>query len=312
MLAKSGPRSLRALAKEIAEKLGKGESLEDTLQPHQAIFPPMFVELVAVGEQTGRLEDAFGELERYYQSSLSVQRNFRSQMMYPAIQFVAAVLVLSALIFILGILGESGKALTTDPLGLGLTGTSGAITFMVVAFGSVGGLLLAIKTASNNVQWRAKIEAMAVILPGWGPALLNFALHRFCVALYMCSEAGLRMEKTIHYCFRATTNSAFTSCEGRALEVVKRGRELSEALVASRAPFPEEFREMIVMGEETGNMTEVMQRMAERYREESERRLRSAAQMTSYCIYGFVAIMIILAIFKLASIYIGALNGFAG
>ena len=55
-----------------------------------------------------------------------------------------------------------------------------------------------------------------MIVPGWGPALLALALQRFCVALRMCVEAGLRAEKTLHYCFRATSNSAFTSREDKA------------------------------------------------------------------------------------------------
>jgi len=122
---------------------------------------------------------------------------------------------------------------------------------------------------------------MMLMLPGWGPAMLSFALQRFCVALRMCMEAGLRAEKTIHYCFRATSNSAFTSRLGRAMDVVKKGGEISEALLASGAPFPEEVRESVMMGDETGNMSEEMERLAERYREESERRLRGAAQMTS-------------------------------
>jgi type IV pilus assembly protein PilC len=308
-LGKSGPRPLREMAKEIELKLSKGSSLEDALEPYQSVFPPLFIEMVAIGEQTGRLEDTFRELEQYYQTSLSVQRNFRSQMMYPAIQFVAAVLIISALIFILGMLASSNRAATVDPLGIGLTGTSGAITFLVVAFGIVGAILIGLKLVSNSVKWRAKLEGMVMILPGWGPALLTFALHRFCVALQMCCEAGLRAEKTLYYCFRATSNSAFMSRADRAIEVVKRGDEISEALVASRAPFPDEFHEMIRMGEETGNMTEVMERLAKRYREESERRLKSAAQMTSWGIYGLVALLIIIAIFKIASIYLGALGG---
>lgn len=310
--AKSGPRALRAVAADLAEKLEAGESLEDSLEPHRNRFPPLFLELVAIGEQTGRLEDSFAELTEYYEATLSVQRNFRAQMMYPAVQFVIAVLVISALIYILGILGESGKAVTTDPTGLGLTGASGAVMFLVVAFGFVGAILLVMKTAANNVKFRARMEGMLLVLPAWGPAMLSFALWRFAVALRMCVEAGLRAEKTIHYCFTATCNSAFIRGTDRAIEVVKRGRELADAIEASGAPFPDEFREMIVMGEETGNMPEVMERLAVRYREEAERRLRTAAQMTSYCVYGLVAIMIIIAIFKVASIYIGALGAAAG
>src|SRR5581483_631895 len=113
--------------------------------------------------------------------------------------------------------------------GLGLTGTTGAITFMAVSFGLVGGVLFAMKVGANNVKWRERMEGMLLIVPGWGPAMLVFALQRFCVALRMCMEAGLRAEKTLHYCFRATSNSAFTSRVDRAVEVVKKGGEISEA-----------------------------------------------------------------------------------
>src|SRR5262245_11166491 len=131
--AKSGPRALRDVATDVAAKLGAGESMEDAFEPYQNRFPPLFIELVAVGEQTGRLEDTFRELEQYYDSTLSIQRNFRSQLAYPAIQFVLAVFIISGLIFVLGMLAPSGKAVTTDPTGLGFTGTRGAIMFMVVA-----------------------------------------------------------------------------------------------------------------------------------------------------------------------------------
>jgi type IV pilus assembly protein PilC len=310
--AKSGPRTLRDVAENVAGKLAAGESLEDAFSEYQNRFPPLFLELVAVGEQTGRLEDSFRELERYYESTLTIQRNFRSQMAYPAIQFVLAVLILGGLIWILGMLAPSGKAVTTDPTGLGFTGTVGAITFMAIAFGIVGGILFALKLTADNVKWRAKMEGMFMALPGWGPALLALALQRFCVALRMCIEAGLRAEKTLHYCFRATSNYSFSSREDRAVAIVKKGKSLTEALLASGAPFPEEFRESVMVGEETGNLSEVMERLSDRYAEEAQRRLKSAAQMTSYCIYGLVALLLILAIFRLASIYLGAIGAAAG
>jgi type II secretory pathway component PulF len=310
--AKSGPRALRDVAGDVAGKLSAGESLEDAFAEHQNRFPPLFLELVAVGEQTGRLEDAFRELERYYDQTLTIQRNFRSQMMYPAIQFILAVLIISGLIFILGMLAGSGKAITTDPTGLGFTGSRGALMFLVIMFGIVGGLLFAMKLTANNVRWRARLEGMMMPIPGWGPALLALALQRFCVALRMCIEAGLRAEKTIHYCFRATSNSAFSSREEKALAVVKQRRTLTEALEESGAPFPDEFRESVMVGEETGNLSEVMERLSERYAEEAQRRLKTAAQTTSYLIYGLVALFIILAIFRIASLYLGMLGAAAG
>ena len=304
---KSGPRPLRALAKEFAKKLSNGDSLRDALEPHRDKFPPLFVELVAVGEQTGRLEDTFAELEAYYSAALTTQRNFRAQMMYPAIQFTAAVFIISGLIFIMGVLG-----IKMDPTGLGLTGTVGAVTFLGGAAAFVGTILVVLKVTAENVRFRAKLEGMLLIVPGWGPALLAFAVLRFAVALRMCAEAGLRAETTLHYCFRATCNSRFQAGEARAVAVAKRGGELYEAIKASRAPFPAEFRESLLVGEETGNTSEVMDRLAERLREDAERKMKTAAQFTGYLIYGLVALMIIFFIFRIAGMYLGALGAAAG
>jgi type IV pilus assembly protein PilC len=303
---KSGPRALRETARTIVASLEKGDSLEDALEPFRDRFPPLFVEMVAVGEQTGRLEDTFHELTAYYETALRVQRDFRSQMAYPAIQFVAAVFTLSGLIFVLGMLGSK-----MDPLGLGLTGTAGALTFLTVAFGFVGGVLFLFKLAANDVRWRARIEGVCLYLPAWGPALLNFALHRFCIAVRMTTEAGLRAEKVLYYAFRATANAAFQRGADEAIAVAKRGGEFNEALAASRAPFPEEFRHMVVVAEESGEMSEVMERLSENYREEGARKLKAAAQFTSYAIYAGVAILIIFAIFSIATGYIGAINNAA-
>ncbi|VTU01733.1 Type II secretion system protein OS=Planctomyces limnophilus (strain ATCC 43296 / DSM 3776 / IFAM 1008 / 290) GN=Plim_1294 PE=4 SV=1: T2SF: T2SF [Gemmataceae bacterium] len=305
---KSGPRALREVAKEVAEKLEGGDSLEDALEPYRNRFPPLFLELVAVGERTGRLEDTFAELQDYFESALTVQRNFRARMTYPLIQYCAAVFIIAALTWVLGFLAQTGKAATTDPLGTGLTGTTGAVMILVIGYGLLGGVIGLVNLAKNNVAWRARLEGMLLMVPAWGPAARAFAVQRFAVALRMCAEAGLRAEKTMRYCFRATCNSAFLRGEPWAVAVVKKGNEISEALEASGAPFPEEFHEMVRMGEETGNTSEVMERLTVRYREEAERKLKTAAEFTGYLIYGAVALGIIYAIFKIAGIYLGALN----
>lgn len=306
--AKSGPRPLRAMADELAKKLAKGSSLEDALEPHRAKFPPLFLELIAVGEQTGRLEDTFQELEQYFAAALTTQRQFRAQMMYPAIQFVGAVLVVATLILILGLLGSK-----MDPTGLGLTGPRGAMVFVMCAAAFVGGILFVLKLATENLQFRARLEGMFLNVPGWGPALLAFALLRFAVALRMCAEAGLRAEKTLHYCFRATCNTRFQQGEEQAVAVAKRGNELVEALEASRAPFPRDFINTLATGEETGNTSEVMDRLAERLREDANRKMKGAAQVTGYMIYGMVGLMIIFFIYRIATaisgVYSEALGG---
>ncbi len=305
--AKSGPRVLRPIAKDVAAKLEKGSSLADAFAPYHDRFPPLFVELVAVGEQSGRLEDTFDELMMYYETTDRVRRDFRAQMTYPAIQFVAAVLIISALIFILGML----SAKPMDVTGIGLTGTSGALTFLFAAFGVVGGTVLLLRAGLNSIKWKSKIEGFAMIVPVWGGALKAFAIHRFLIALRMTHEAGITADEQMRYSFRATANTAFRRGEDRAVAVVKQGGAIYDALEASGAPFPDEVRDSILGAEEAGRMTEVCERLSENYREEGARKLKAAAEYTGWSLYAMVAVFIIIAIFSIAGQYIGAVNNAA-
>lgn len=302
--AKSGPRPLRGVAADLVARIEQGDSLEDALGPHRDKFPPLFVELVAVGEKAGRLEDTFRELEGYYETTLRVQRDFRSQMAYPAIQFVAATFIIAGLILVLSLIGSG-----MDPLGVGLTGAAGAVTFLVLAYAPVFAALALLKLSADSVGLRAKLEGFCLWVPVWGPALLDFALHRFCIALRMTTEAALRADKVLHYCFRATANSAFWRGEARAVAVAKKGGELHEALAASGAPFTPDFVETVLVAEEAGEVSEVMEKQAEMYREEGARKLKNAAQMTGWAVYAFVAVLIIIAIFRIATIaYLNPIN----
>jgi type II secretory pathway component PulF len=304
-MAKSGAYQLRPMAGEIADRLAQGDSFEDALAPHANRFPPLFVELVAIGEQAGQLEETFRELEQYYETTMRVQRNFRSQLAYPAIQFVLAVLVIATFIFVMGEIVPGGGV-------FGLSGGSGAVTFLAVMFGGVGLLLYLFKLTADNARWRAWFEGMALAVPGWGGAFWNFALHRFCVALRMTHEAGLKPDRAVYYSFRATANLAFQRRADRAIATVKRGGEVYEGMRASGAPFPPELLDAIEVAEVTGQITEVCERLADNYREEGERKLKLAAQITGYLVYGLVALFIIVAIFSIAGGYIGLINKAAG
>src|SRR5262245_7180776 len=64
--ARTGPSELRPVASRVAERLETGASLEESFKLEAAKFPPMFLEMVSVGEHAGRLPDVFGELEDYF------------------------------------------------------------------------------------------------------------------------------------------------------------------------------------------------------------------------------------------------------
>ena len=292
---------------------GPGESLEDAFAQHQNRFPPLFLELVAVGEQTGRLEDTFQNSRTYYESTPEHAAEL------PLADDVSRDPVRRSpcsssrgLIWILGMLGGSGKAITTDPTGLGFTGTAGAITFMAIALRVRGGDALVLKVSANNVKCRARMEGMLMSVPGWGPALLAFALQRFAVALRMCVEAGLsgREDAPLLLPRDEQLRVHRRARRGRSTSS-SRAREFTEALLASGARSRTSSARSVLMGEETGNMSEVMERLAERYARGGRAAAQERRPDDELLIYGLVAV-IILAIFRIASLYLGMLGNAGG
>jgi type IV pilus assembly protein PilC len=311
MQAKKGPRHLRIMAERIAERLAKGDSLEDALELEGERLPKLFRDLTSVGERTGHLPEVFSELSDYYELQQSLGREFRSQIIWPVFQFFAAVGVIAALIWILGMIAEGHGGEPIEPIGFGLSGTKGAITFLLAVAGFLGLLFGTYIFITRGLKKRASFEAFLLRVPVIGPCAQAFALGRFCLALRMTLETGMSTPEALRQSLRATGNSAFTAHEDQVAALIKAGQEINVALRACPA-FPQEFLEVIEVGEVSGQIPEMMIRQTAHYREEAARRLRILTRFAGYGVYFMVSAMIVWAIFKIAGIYIGALDQAGG
>lgn len=309
--SKKGPRGLRETAERIAEKLEKGETLEDALDAEGDRLPKLFRELSAVGERTGHLPEIYQELGEYYEMQQTLGRQFRSQITWPVLQFFGAVVVIALLILILGIIGEGRGGEPVAPIGFGLTGASGAITFLIAVGLFLGGLFGIYWVITAGMRQRAAFEAFLLRLPAIGKCAEAFAMGRFCIALRMTLETGMSAPEALQQSVRATGNAAFLAGEERVVAITKAGKEIHVALRSCSA-FSDEFLEILNVAEITGQIPEVMIRQAEYYREEAARRLKDLTRYAGWSVYAFVAVMIIVAIFKIGSLYFGAVNQAAG
>ena len=305
MQAKSGPLALREMARRIIRKLEAGETLEDCLAAESPHLPELFVSLAAVGERSGRIPDVFAQLEEYYRLQHQMKREFRSQIAWPVFQFVAGVLVIAFTIFVLGLLAPDNPA---EPIGFGLAGTSGAILFLVIVGAFVGGAILALKIFTSTLAKRQGFESWLLRVPIFGPCARAIAMGRFCLALKLTLDSSLSASKAMRMSLKATGNSAFMAQADRIVKRIKKGEEIAEVLRMNSA-FPAEFLAMIHVGEESGQIPEVMAKQAEFYREETARRMKAATRALAFGIYALVALFMIVMIFRMASTYLQALGG---
>lgn len=304
--AQRGPYAVRPIADRIRNAVEGGDSLEDALKAERAHFPPLFLSLTTVGEQTGNLPEVLSELERYFILQQRLWRTFLGQIAWPVIQLIAAIFVIAGMILLLGIVAPAGTK-PFDPLGLGLSGPSGAATFLMLAFGSIGGLLAGYWILTRILRQGAAVDAVLLRIPVLGPCLRALALMRFCLALRLTLETGMSISSAMRLCLRATGNEAFVAQTATVVDAVKGGEDLTTSLSLTGL-FPEEFLHILAVAEEGGRVTEVMRHQSDYYQELAARRMTVLTMAASAVVWAMVAILIIIVIFRLAFFYLGMIE----
>jgi len=302
--AKRGPLPLRSVAESVVKDIEQGHDLERALNRHKDRFPPLLLSLASVGEQSGSLPEVFAELEKYFKLQQQLRRQFWSQIAWPLLQFFLATLIIAGVLFILGLLGSS-----FDPLGFGLTGTGGAVTFLGIVWGTVALLGGVYFLLTRSLRGRARVHALLLRLPAVGPCLEALALHRFCVALRLTTESAMPIARAVKLSLRATGNEAFVAQTDVVVKALGKGEDLTVSLARSRL-LPEDFANILANAEEGGRISEILRHQAEHYEEEARRRLSVLTKVAGWSIWMLVAGLMIFFIFRMYLKYIEQFDKF--
>ncbi len=311
--AKNGPAAGRLLAARLADRLATGESLADAARADRPMFPTLFLELVAVGEETGRLTETFEALEDYFETAVKSRRLFAAAIAWPGFMYVSAVFVIAFMLLVLGLLAPAGGK-PFDPLGLGLTGVAGALTWLAAAGTVTGLVVVGFLFARGNDAVRAKVESGGLGVPGLAGCFRAFALNRFSTAMQMTGEAGLSADRALKLSLRATANDAYAKQADWAAKQARGGEEIAPTLqVCGTKLFPGEYVEAVEVGETAGRLPEVMARLAVQYRDEAARKLKFLAGLAGGLVYAMVGLMVIVLIVRIlmsiAGVYQEAFDG---
>jgi type II secretory pathway component PulF len=303
--AERGPMAIRPVAERISEQLEQGESFEQALKGEKAAFPPLFISLATVGEQSGGLPEVLTELEKFYVLQQRLQREFARQIAWPLIQFLIAPFVIAGMIFILGILSPAGGGY--DPLRLGYVGAAGAFKFLLHYFGAFALLIGAYYLITRTLKQREFVDTLLLRMWVIGPTMQAIAMTRFCVSLYLTTESGMPIANALRLSMRGTGNTAFTAREDQMRESIRNGEDLALAL-RKTGVFPEDFLNIVESAEEGGRVSEIMRHQTEFYEEETRRRLTILTTTASWTVYALVACLIIFMIFRIFTSYISLLD----
>ena len=302
-------RRLREVLDEVREGIEAGGTLSDEMAKHPLAFSDLYVNTVHAGEVSGALERVLVYLADYLERELELIQRIKTTALYPSIVLVAAGLVgLFAVFVVLPMLVSLFAGLKVAlpwPTRVLIWVSTTAQRFWYVVLAIPIALIAAVITLSRTKGGRMFLDRVLIRLPIIGRLVLKISLARFTRMFAMIIRSGVPLVEGMEVVARSAGNTVVASAVEQASRSVKEGRPIAAAL--SRSPlFPPMVWRMVTVGEQTGALEQVLDKIADFYdREVNNTVQRFAAIIEPVMIVGvggivaFVAVAMLLPLWRL-------------
>ncbi len=294
---------LRETLEDVLSSLEAGRDLSTSLGRHPKIFPMLYVSIVRVGEATGTLEQSFLRLTEYLTQDKDMQDRMKSAVRYPIIVMITIALAIAFLTtFVIPRFAPIFAALGNNiPLPTRII--MGASTFVRdywwAALGSIAVTVMLTRQWLATVNGRFQWDRWKLRLPAIGTLLHEAILSRLSRSLAISLAAGMPMIQTLAVIARSTGNAFMTDKVLKLRDNVERGEPLSRAAAAS-GMFSPLVLQMMAVGEETGELSELLDEAAGFYEREVDhglKNLSSAIEPVLIVVVGGLVLLLALGIF---------------
>lgn len=297
----------RAVLKDVMKEVEEGSDITAALRSHGDYFPGLFVDMLAVAEETGMMPEVLLHLAEHYENNARLKRETIQSMAWPVIQMVMAIFVIALLILVLGILASSGAGADMTSLTFGLSGPTGALMWLGGCFGAFASLYVAVLLVQRAMNAKRIVDPILMRIPVLGNCLRCFAIARFSWAYYLTQQSGMPVTQSIGSSVRATNNGAFLNAVGDMCFAVREGQTITETFSATGL-FPEDYIEMVAVAEESGTVPEALHRLSPEFEENARRSLRYLTRTLSVLVWLGLAGFIIFFVFRFMLFYVGMLQ----
>ena len=281
----------------IREKVAAGGTVAEGMQDSDGYFPPMFVQMVAIGEQTGKLDEVLKRLGEHYEHLSSMQRTFWIGIAWPLFELIFAVLVIGAVIFITGIISAASGGAAPDVLGWGLVGTGGAITWFMFCGFVAGGIALFVHALTSG--WLGPQPMLfAMRIPVLGKCLESLALSRLTWSLAIALDSGMDARRAVMLSIKSAQNPYYESSLPQVAAAIRANKQFHESF-ADGGVFPGDFLQQVEVAEMAGATTEALLRLAKEYDERARSAMRVLTGICTGLVMMIVFGVIIFAIYSL-------------
>lgn len=286
-----------------ARKLESGQSLSQALSQYQQIFPVLLLSIISVGETTGGLERAFQQIGHYLEREKETQTRVKSALRYPTMVIIAiSIAMVIVNIYVIpvfkGVFDKMGAALPWQTrLLMGISDFTVQYWPHILGGLFVIGLLVSKYLASKDgrLQWHQLLLKIPVI----GSIVERATMERFSRSFAMILTAGVPLIQGISIVAQAVGNDYIGSMLRKMQIGIEKGDSISR-MARSIGLFPPLVIQMIMVGEESGNIAEMLEEVADFYEGEIDvelKNLSSAIEPFLIVIIGMMVLGLALGIF---------------
>ncbi|HBP09621.1 MULTISPECIES: type II secretion system F family protein [unclassified Treponema] len=282
----------------ILKKVNEGKKFSNALSDEK-LFPPLYVSLVSIGEESGTLPQVFGHLAAYLNGKRSMKRKIIQALLYPALVLATAIAVVFILtIFVLPRLEGIFEAFTNSSENIETQISklkSGSFVSMIILFGFMAILAVCLATRRLNAKAALAIDSIILRIPLIKDFAMTMQMHDFSFAMKLLTQTHFPLLKSLAYAKNVLSNIRVQKAVESVCKSIACGKGVGKAFEDEKI-FPEYLTAWIKIAEENGEAAEAFSQIFNYYQNESESLLTSitqAAEPVFILITGAVIIAVI-------------------
>lgn len=274
-------KTLAKVLNSVRADVETGVSLSGALERHREIFPPLMLNMVKAGELGGFLEDVLVSVANNFEAEVALRGKIKSAMTYPVVVFcIAIAAVIGMLMFIVPVFAQMFSDMGAElpaPTKV-LVWLSDVLKWSAVPLAVVGILFgLWWRKHKNDLVVRQRVDPVKLKTPVFGPLFQKVAIARFTRNFGTMIRAGVPLLQSLDIVGETSGNIVVSNAVKDVRDSVRSGQSLTGPL-AQHKVFPPMVVQMMAVGEDTGALDTMLDKIADFYDEEVE---ATTEQLTS-------------------------------
>ena len=285
------------LLKDIRASLDQGRELSAAMARHQDVFGAFYISMIRVGEMTGRLTEVFLRLNEHLEFERDVRERIKQAMRYPIFVLIAmAIAVVILNIFVIPVFAKvfAGFHAELPLITRGLLGFSAWMLawWPLLLAGAIGAAVL-IRGYLNTTAGRYRWDARKLKLPIVGDIILKATLARFARSFALSSQSGVPLVQALTVVAQTVDNAFIGSRIEQMRDGIERGETITRCAAATGV-FTPVVLQMIAVGEETGELDNLLFEIAGMYERETDYSIKGLSAAIEPILLAVIAVLVLL------------------